>query len=250
MKYLHNLCQYFVKDSGAHFTYNIGVGFMRAGLIMLAITIVLGLFAAVQPNRTLDYVDSVKAEVTDVDASERTRYRDGHAISYFVYTVSFSGSFSNGDKFTHKQYADKELYKMYSRLVKRGEKSYTLYKSRSGGGYYITEKKGYAAAKEYRKAVPGVTEGLSSMAAIGALIVTTVLFSIGMREIKIAMKYPRTDVPYDTTDLAMKGDTDDLMNAFDEAYKVFMECKKRGLDTSAPAAPRLAKNNSNDQDGN
>ena len=223
---------------------------MRAGLIMLAITIVLGLFAAVQPNRTLDYVDSVKAEVTDVDASERTRYRDGHAISYFVYTVSFSGSFSNGDKFTHKQYADKELYKMYSRLVKRGEKSYTLYKSRSGGGYYITEKKGYAAAKEYRKAVPGVTEGLSSMAAIGALIVTTVLFSIGMREIKIAMKYPRTDVPYDTTDLAMKGDTDDLMNEFDEAYKVFMECKKRGLDTSAPAAPRLAKNNSNDQDGN
>lgn len=250
MKYLHNLCQYFVKDSGAHFTYNIGVGFMRAGLIMLAITIVLGLFAAVQPNRTLDYVDSVKAEVTDVDASERTRYRDGHAISYFVYTVSFSGSFSNGDKFTHKQYADKELYKMYSRLVKRGEKSYTLYKSRSGGGYYITEKKGYAAAKEYRKAVPGVTEGLSSMAAIGALIVTTVLFSIGMREIKIAMKYPRTDVPYDTTDLAMKGDTDDLMNEFDEAYKVFMERKKRGLDTSAPAAPRLAKNNSNDQDGN
>lgn len=250
MKYLHNLCQYFVKDSGAHFTYNIGVGFMRAGLIMLAITIVLGLFAAVQPNRTLDYVDSVKAEVTDVDASERTRYRDGHAISYFVYTVSFSGSFSNGDKFTHKQYADKELYKMYSRLVKRGEKSYTLYKSRSGGGYYITEKKGYAAAKEYRKAVPGVTEGLSSMAAIGALIVTTVLFSIGMREIKIAMKYPRTDVPYDTTDLAMKGDTDDLMNEFDEAYKVFMERKKRGLDTSAPDAPRLAKNNSNDQDGN
>lgn len=250
MKYLHNLCQYFVKDSGAHFTYNIGVGFMRAGLIMLAITIVLGLFAAVQPNRTLDYVDSVKAEVTDVDASERTRYRDGHAISYFVYTVSFSGSFSNGDKFTHKQYADKELYKMYSRLVKRGEKSYTLYKSRSGGGYYITEKKGYAAAKEYRKAVPGVTEGLSSMAAIGALIVTTVLFSIGMREIKIAMKYPRTDVPYDTTDLAMKGDTDDLMNEFDEAYKVFMERKKRGLDTSAPAAPRLAKDNSNDQDGN
>lgn len=250
MKYLHNLCQYFVKDSGAHFTYNIGVGFMRAGLIMLAITIVLGLFAAVQPNRTLDYVDSVKAEVTDVDASERTRYRDGHAISYFIYTVSFSGSFSNGDKFTHKQYADKELYKMYSRLVKRGEKSYTLYKSRSGGGYYITEKKGYAAAKEYRKAVPGVTEGLSSMAAIGALIVTTVLFSIGMREIKIAMKYPRTDVPYDTTDLAMKGDTDDLMNEFDEAYKVFMERKKRGLDTSAPAAPRLAKNNSNDQDGN
>lgn len=223
---------------------------MRAGLIMLAITIVLGLFAAVQPNRTLDYVDSVKAEVTDVDASERTRYRDGHAISYFVYTVSFSGSFSNGDKFTHKQYADKELYKMYSRLVKRGEKSYTLYKSRSGGGYYITEKKGYAAAKEYRKAVPGVTEGLSSMAAIGALIVTTVLFSIGMREIKIAMKYPRTDVPYDTTDLAMKGDTDDLMSEFDEAYKVFMERKKRGLDTSAPAAPRLAKNNSNDQDGN
>lgn len=250
MKYLHTLCQYFVKDSGAHFTYNIGVGFMRAGLIMLAITIVLGLFAAVQPNRTLDYVDSVKAEVTDVDASERTRYRDGHAISYFVYTVSFSGSFSNGDKFTHKQYADKELYKMYSRLVKRGEKSYTLYKSRSGGGYYITEKKGYAAAKEYRKAVPGVTEGLSSMAAIGALIVTTVLFSIGMREIKIAMKYPRTDVPYDTTDLAMKGDTDDLMNEFDEAYKVFMERKKRGLDTSAPAAPRLAKNNSNNQDGN
>lgn len=250
MKYLHNLCQYFVKDSGAHFTYNIGVGFMRAGLIMLAITIVLGLFAAVQPNRTLDYVDSVKAEVTDVEASERTRYRDGHAISYFVYTVSFSGSFSNGDKFTHKQYADKELYKMYSRLVKRGEKSYTLYKSRSDGGYYITEKKGYAAAKEYRKAVPGVTEGLSSMAAIGALIVTTVLFSIGMREIKIAMKYPRTDVPYDTTDLAMKGDTDDLMNEFDEAYKVFMERKKRGLDTSAPAAPRLAKNNSNDQDGN
>lgn len=223
---------------------------MRAGLIMLAITIVLGLFAAVQPNRTLDYVDSVKAEVTDVDASERTRYRDGHAISYFVYTVSFSGSFSNGDKFTHKQYADKELYKMYSRLVKRGEKSYTLYKSRSGGGYYITEKKGYAAAKEYRKAVPGVTEGLSSMAAIGALIVTTVLFSIGMREIKIAMKYPRTDVPYDTTDLAMKGDTDDLMSEFDEAYKVFMERKKRGLDTSAPAAPRLAKNNSNNQDGN
>ena len=250
MKHLHNLCQYFVKDSGAHFTYNIGVGFMRAGLIMLAITIVLGLFAAVQPNRTLDYVDSVKAEVTDVDASERTRYRDGHAISYFIYTVSFSGSFSNGDKFTHKQYADKELYKMYSRLVKRGEKSYTLYKSRSGGGYYITEKKGYAAAKEYRKAVPGVTEGLSSIAAIGALIVTTVLFSIGMREIKIAMKYPRTDVPYDTTDLAMKGDTDDLMNEFDEAYKVFMERKKRGLDTSAPAAPRLAKNNSNDQDGN
>lgn len=250
MKYLHNLCQYFVKDSGAHFTYNIGVGFMRAGLIMLAITIVLGLFAAVQPNRTLDYVDSVKAEVTDVDASERTRYRDGHAISYFIYTVSFSGSFSNGDKFTHKQYADKELYKMYSRLVKRGEKSYTLYKSRSGGGYYITEKKGYAAAKEYRKAVPGVTEGLSSMAAIGALIVTTVLFSIGMREIKIAMKYPRTDVPYDITDLAMKGDTDDLMSEFDEAYKVFMERKKRGLDTSAPAAPRLAKNNSNDQDGN
>lgn len=250
MKHLHNLCQYFVKDSGAHFTYNIGVGFMRAGLIMLAITIVLGLFAAVQPNRTLDYVDSVKAEVTDVDASERTRYRDGHAISYFVYTVSFSGSFSNGDKFTHKQYADKELYKMYSRLVKRGEKSYTLYKSRSGGGYYITEKKGYAAAKEYRKAVPGVTEGLSSMAAIGALIVTTVLFSIGMREIKIAMKYPRTDVPYDTTDLAMKGDTDDLMNEFDEAYKVFMERKKRGLDTSAPAAPRLAKNNSNNKDGN
>ena len=250
MKYLHNLCQYFVKDSGAHFTYNIGVGFMRAGLIMLAITIVLGLFAAVQPNRTLDYVDSVKAEVTDVDASERTRYRDGHAISYFVYTVSFSGSFSNGDKFTHKQYADKELYKMYSRLVKRGEKSYTLYRSRSGGGYYITKKKGYAAAKEYRKAVPGVTEGLSSMAAIGALIVTTVLFSIGMREIKIAMKYPRTDVPYDTTDLAMKGDTDDLMSEFDEAYKVFMERKKRGLDTSAPAAPRLAKNNSNDQDGN
>ena len=223
---------------------------MRAGLIMLAITIVLGLFAAVQPNRTLDYVDSVKAEVTDVDASERTRYRDGHAISYFVYTVSFSGSFSNGDKFTHKQYADKELYKMYSRLVKRGEKSYTLYKSRSGGGYYITEKKGYAAAKEYRKAVPGVTEGLSSMAAIGALIVTTVLFSIGMREIKIAMKYPRTDVPYDTTDLAMKGDTDDLMSEFDEAYKVFMERKKRGLDTSAPAAPRLAKDNSNNQDGN
>lgn len=250
MKHLHNLCQYFVKDSGAHFTYNIGVGFMRAGLIMLAITIVLGLFAAVQPNRTLDYVDSVKAEVTDVDASERTRYRDGHAISYFVYTVSFSGSFSNGDKFTHKQYADKELYKMYSRLVKRGEKSYTLYKSRSGGGYYITEKKGYAAAKEYRKAVPGVTEGLSSMAAIGALIVTTVLFSIGMREIKIAMKYPRTDVPYDTTDLAMKGNTDDLMNEFDEAYKVFMERKKRGLDTSAPAAPRLAKNNSNNKDGN
>lgn len=250
MKYLHNLCQYFVKDSGAHFTYNIGVGFMRAGLIMLAITIVLGLFAAVQPNRTLDYVDSVKAEVTDVDASERTRYRDGHAISYFIYTVSFSGSFSNGDKFTHKQYADKELYKMYSRLVKRGEKSYTLYKSRSGGGYYITEKKGYAAAKEYRKAVPGVTEGLSSMAAIGALIVTTVLFSIGMREIKIAMKYPRTDVPYDTTDLAMKGDTDDLMSEFDEAYKVFMERKKRGLDTSAPAAPRLAKNNSNNKDGN
>lgn len=250
MKHLHNLCQYFVKDSGAHFTYNIGVGFMRAGLIMLAITIVLGLFAAVQPNRTLDYVDSVKAEVTDVDASERTRYRDGHAISYFVYTVSFSGSFSNGDKFTHKQYTDKELYKMYSRLVKRGEKSYTLYKSRSGGGYYITEKKGYAAAKEYRKAVPGVTEGLSSMAAIGALIVTTVLFSIGMREIKIAMKYPRTDVPYDTTDLAMKGDTDDLMSEFDEAYKVFMERKKRGLDTSAPAAPRLAKDNSNDQDGN
>lgn len=250
MKHLHNLCQYFVKDSGAHFTYNIGVGFMRAGLIMLAITIVLGLFAAVQPNRTLDYVDSIKAEVTDVDASEQTRYRDGRAISYFVYTVSFSGSFSNGDKFTHKQYADKELYKMYSRLVKRGEKSYTLYKSRSGGGYYITEKKGYAAAKEYRKAVPGVTEGLSSMAAVGALIVTTVLFSIGMREIKIAMKYPRTDVPYDTTDLAVKDDTDELLNEFDEAYKVFMERKKMGLDASEPAAPRLAKNDSNKQNGN
>lgn len=250
MKHLHNLCQYFVKDSGAHFTYNIGVGFMRAGLIMLAITIVLRLFAAVQPNRTLDYVDSVKAEVTDANVSEHTTHTRGHRRTYLVYTVSFSGSFSNGDKFTHKQYADKELYKMYSRLVKRGEKSYTLYKSRSGGGYYITEKKGYAAAKEYRKAVPGVTEGLSSMAAVGALIVTTVLFSIGMREIKIAMKYPRTDVPYDTTDLAVKDDTDELLNEFDEAYKVFMERKKMGLDASAPAAPRLAKNDSNKQNGN
>lgn len=71
-----------------------------------------------------------------------------------------------------------------------------------------------------------------------------------MREIKIAMKYPRTDVPYDATDLAVKDDTDELLNEFDEAYKVFMERKKMGLDASAPAAPRLAKNDSNKQNGN
>ena len=58
------------------------------------------------------------------------------------------------------------------------------------------------------------------------------MFSAGIREIKLGMKYPRSDVEPDP-------ELEKTMKEFDEAYERQQARRKAGLSTSDPVSPTL-----------
>lgn len=233
MRLFNNFLRLFKKDNGAHFTYNLGVGFMRISAVLIAAAGILALFAAVRPGDTPEFYGTVKASVYDTDcvrhsSSYRSRRgRTRHRV-YYTYTVKFKGTYSNGEEFVHKQYADKELYRIYSAQIGGAPTAMNMYVSEDGN-YYITSKTGKEAAKEYRRVNSSISANLSLLIAGYTLAAAAVSACIGLGQIRLSMKYPRTDVPLTDTQLAEQKQTDDLMEEFERAYAKRQARLKAGL---------------------
>jgi hypothetical protein len=198
MKLLHNFFRLFHKDDGAHFSYNLGVGFMRLSAAVFVIFVLLVLYAYFLPRNTLEYYDSVKATVvsTDRQVHEHRSSRASRTLTY-TYTADFSGTYSDGTNFTLEQYVTESQYQAYTAIQGNYPIPMTLYKTSSDGEYFLSKNTHHIAVKEYRTSNPTLRLKSTTIkiAAWWVLFAAAVFATAGCHEIRVSMKYPRTDIP-------------------------------------------------------
>lgn len=237
MTIFNNFVHLFKKDDGAHFSYNLGVSLMRGGVVVLALSLIAAFYYLFQPNVRLEYVDSAKAQVTgtDVDvirSSGRYGRRHRSTRSIHIYYVTFTGEFSSGKPFVITQSVSKELYQDYFNYLNSSELDFQVYKENINNHLYLSRQSGRKAKREYCEDHKSLSANLARLLFWILLFISIVIFSAGIREIKLGMKYPRSDVEPDP-------ELERAMKEFDEAYERHKARKKAGLSTSDPVSPSL-----------
>lgn len=206
----------FRKDSGAHFTYNLGVGMIRLSLafFLWALVIVAEWFFLSSPKFV--YESTVSAELTETEA-----------LGNGVYTATFLVQPRDGTPdYEHTQYATEGFidansgesifgdgYKVYS-LKGRGIKSGRSY------GRFISRSSSLIAEWQYFFAVPGARPPVQTWGIWVSLALSVLLFMIGRRQIGLSMKYPRSDVEVgETAIVTAEDDPVDLLGEFEREYR-------------------------------
>lgn len=211
----------FVKDPGAHFTYNLGVGTMRVALLffIIAAAVTVAFFAI--DGVKLIYIGEVKAAVTElsevecvidpqskelipveefVKIPEYENMSDYERSKYTTYKhyVTFEGNMPNGTPFEVTQRTSWTMYSnTYLMRYKQPASRYKLFKVMGSDELFVTtrDKTTYRALAEYCGCNGVTSSPVPIWGIILPFIISIVLFLIGRREINLAMKYPRSDVP-------------------------------------------------------
>lgn len=196
---LHDFLHSFKKDSGAHFTYNLGVSLMRAGAVSMLIGLLILLAAIIFPPSRLKLVGEVPAAIKNmyVDRKYTTptevilrlmgfKSRDDLYIAEFEFEL-------DGEMMSARERITKESYQRLSQLEPLGHFKLKLYK-RANGWYYLSYHDKYLAERELHKADPELSYVQFSAV---AFIISLLLWLVGRREESLAMKYPRSDVPFE-----------------------------------------------------
>ena len=185
----------FKKDSGAHFTYNLGVSLMRFSLFFFLWALVI--FAEWY---FLSSPKFVKEDTATVRVENFVEVAGGR------YMAILDVATESGARYTHTEYATKGLLEDYRippfttaqdckvyRLLGRGADKGTDY------GIFITDLGKSLAEWQYYLATPGARPPVQTWGIWVSLAVSVILFAIGRRQIRLAMKYPRSDVPFEIT---------------------------------------------------
>ncbi len=199
---IHNLRMMLRKDSGAHFTYNLGVGFLRTGLLLLLAAAALFVCSRYNMLMSLSYAGEADAELMgywhyfdapffipgpdDIFADERY---------YLVLRFSLSGE-------VHEvmNYVSEDTYEAFKEKDLKSFTHLNVYKTAPEyGGYYLSEKNKSEALREARRARKPNKTGTNT--SLVFLIIALPLILIGIREERLAMKYPRSDVPIEISGL-------------------------------------------------
>ncbi|MCR5123399.1 MAG: hypothetical protein K6B74_13385 [Ruminococcus sp.] len=225
---IHNALQTLKKDDGAHFSYNLGVSFVRLGAVLLCAAVLLALAFIINPTDLLSSKGKTQASVTRLHVERYERRGSGQIIN--IYYVQFDCTI--GD--THavvEQTVPSLVYSKYGKIGMNNVFPARLYYS-DKSGLYITKHLAPLAQLEY-----GRTHELAfaGMIAVWCAMGATGLIGFGLNQERLGMKYPRTDVSLNDTSLTLPDeDVDELLKEFDEAYDKFMANKAAGLPTSEP----------------
>lgn len=231
MRTLHNILRRFKKDDGAHFTYNLGVSFLRLSVVVFIVGLVALFFSFMLPSVGLTYggkvmarVDSTKCDWVRVSMSDRWDYTYGVG-----FICEFVDRRKGTDTFYCTQATTKRLYDKYHGMEGGDKLVYNIYYSLNGGSY-ITKKRWLFAAIEYCSS--NLRYGYSSLYMISYTIMfaSVVPLVIGIHQQQVSMKYPRSDVPDGiNTNALQEIETEELMKEFDEAYARYNAKKKFGF---------------------
>ncbi len=193
---LHNFVQMLKKDRGAHFTYNIGVSFLRAGCALLAAAVTVLICSAMGIGKPLRYIEDTTATML-----ECWKYQNnmldwlGPPFEKYVYGLTLTCE-QLGEGNVLKVYVSKGTYKKYEAIEPGTQLPMKLYEADPlYGSYYLSQKNAFFAAMDMRRFDPYVNYGGS--AAIWLLAASLPLILIGIHEERLAMKYPRSDVPFE-----------------------------------------------------
>lgn len=224
---------------------------MRLSAVLLLLAALMACYAAFQPDNTLELYDNVKASVasTDVERHE-THYRSNgrrRTRTYYTYTVTFSGTYSNGGDFRLTQRISESLYKTYSSIEGGLPVDMYLYRSDLENSYFISIKTRKDATKEFRSSNPSLGASASYAGIWYVLIGAFILIAIGSGEMRVSLKYPRSDVPLTDADLAVKKETDDLLAEFDAAYAKRQAQLKAGILPDDGMTPNLPDSSGSDR---
>lgn len=216
---IHNITQTLKKDSGAHFTYDLGVTFVRAGVAMLGLSLFVLVLSFFHFGKRLEYVGDVRSELLGVwqveeNHSDLNFFRELFP-KYFYYIVL---GYDTGDRHSEKtQYVTESNFEAY-RGMGLGEiqKPMHMYES-AHEGYIFSLKDRKGAERDFREAYPPIID-LRAIS-LWILILSLPVFFVGLGEERLAMKYPRNDVNIGETALVLsEEETDDLMEEFEREY--------------------------------
>ena len=215
-RFFHNFLQSFRKDSGAHFTYNLGVGCVRAGAVIIGAALLLFGLSFLHLGGRLHYDSDIRASITDM---EIIRHKDNWLLNLvmpkFRYRVDFEFEI-NGDKREVRQYVSENEYRGYVDLSELPSMPMRCYIT-DDGRFYLSMLEQGSAEKEYRSEYP--THDFK-IAAFWVFIIGLPVLLVGLGEERISMKYPRSDVVIRDTSIVLSGeDTDDLLGEFEREYR-------------------------------
>ncbi len=203
----HNFRLMLRKDPGAHFTYNLGVSFFRAGIFLLFIAAVIFGCSFIKRGNRLEYNGDCEVYIKGIwrentnpiplldlvfpamsyYAYVQLRYHDRHLDEFGEYNEAIEYNSYDMKIFISKESFDK----MLDYGLDRGGLVMHDYRTETSGTYISFLEKN-AAEKEYAKVNP--KNGLRYLSLIVLMIALPVLW-IGRHEEALGMKYPRSDVP-------------------------------------------------------
>lgn len=211
----HNVLQSFRKDGGAHFTYNIGVSFVRTGAVIIGVSLLIFGLSFLHLGSRLRYDSDIRVEIT---GSEIIRYKDNWLINLvlprFRYRVDFRYE-ENGLQHDRRQFVTKEEYNGYVELSELSSFTLKRYKADDGSDYLsIYDHK--LAERAYREVYPSLGFKLFAFWVFAAGLP---ILLIGLGEERLAMKYPRSDVNIGDTSIVLHEEAaDDLLGEFEREY--------------------------------
>lgn len=218
----------FKKDDGAHFTHNLGVSFLRIGVIAIILSIICAAYYKIQPDSQMTLDPKSKVVYTNVECKQR-KYRYTHRgrtktrtrkyyYAHFICVNEKDEEFEiNYQPISRKQYSE------YRHLTKFD--NFKIYDAQKLGVKYATPKTGKAALNELHENSPTMTALMVKN--IGFILMIAGLFMSykGIREKKLAKEYKRADYVPTQEEVRKSQEKDDIMREFDEAYKRKYGCE-------------------------
>ena len=196
---IHNSLHTLKKDNGAYFTYNIGVGFVRAALLLIVAAVLVfswyhfKLFAVLhyegKTTATLKGYWRVCENHSDID------WINEHFAKYHYYIVL------EYDYATITEYVSEETFNYYDDLAADQEDrefegipglQMNVYSTDSRfGNVYLSPKNISEATAECQASFPPAG---AEKVSVWLIIIAVPLLLIGLKQQRLAMKYPRSDV--------------------------------------------------------
>ena len=194
--FIHNFFHTFKKDKGAHFAYNLGVGLVRTGMLLVAIGLAVFVVSRSLNSFRLIYVEEVKAfvkvERIPSEPDDQIQYND-------TFIAHFDCTGSNGSQFHVDEIITYEMYNSFLEYsAVRMPQHYQLYKvvfnKRPDEELYVTEQSKTNTMLEYAQCHEE-TLPLSLAGMWVLFVVSLLMFIMGRKQMSLGLKYPRNDVP-------------------------------------------------------